>query len=118
MSAAPTPENLLTVTAYGATNRVRQILDAIELLNDMHGARKMATSEADIDRADMRCITCYLPTGEPAPFPCDTFVRFSALFDMPIPADTIELFRSLGVRTNALVSPRRRAIAGRKPHTP
>lgn len=112
MSAVPTPENLLAVTAYGATNRTRQILDAIKLLDEMHGARKMLTNTADLDRADMRCITCYLPTGEPAPWPCDTFVRFSALFDLPMPADTIKLFRSLGVRTNALPARRRRRAIG------
>lgn len=114
MSAAPTPENLLAVTAYGSTNRARQVLDATRLLDEMHGARRMVTCDADIDLADMRCITCCLPTGVPAPWPCDTFLRFSALFDLPVPAATVELFRSLGVRTNVLASSRRRAIGGRK----
>jgi len=92
MPAEPTPENLLTVTAYGATNRLQQIIDAIRLLDELHGARELK----DMDRLDSRCKTCRDSSGKPCPWPCETYLRFAELFQIPVAEDSIRLFHAIG----------------------
>lgn len=90
--AEPTPENLLAVTAYGATNRLQQIIDAIRLLEELHGARELR----DAARIDSRCKTCRDSRGKPCPWPCETYLRFAELFQIPVPEDSIRLFHAIG----------------------
>lgn len=92
--AEPTTENLLAASAYGATNRMRQIIDAIRLLDELHGARDLPN--------DSRCKTCRNSRGKPEPWPCLTYQRFAALFqiDGSLDADTVTMFRTLGEYRN------------------
>lgn len=94
MSAEPTAENLLTVTAYGATNRVQQVLDAIKLLDELHGPRELA----DIDRIDTRCKTCRDSSGRPCPWPCVTWLRFAELLQIRngVDDDSVRMFHAIG----------------------
>lgn len=92
--AEPTTENLLTVTAYGATNRVQQIIDAMKLLEEMHGPRYM--DRADIGRIDPRCKICRTARGKPCPWPCETYLRFAELFQIPVPESTVQMLHAIG----------------------
>lgn len=89
--AEPTTENLLTVTAYGATNRIQQIIDAIRLLEDLHGPRSL-----DINKMDTRCKTCRNSRGRPEPWPCLTYRRFGELLGVSMEPESVTLFRAIG----------------------
>lgn len=82
----------LALTAYAGWNRSRQIIDAIHLLNELHGWRDKVT--------DMRCKTCRDSRGRPCPFPCETYIRFAELLEIPVEPDAARMFRDLGRMRN------------------
>ena len=96
------PNVALAVTAYAGANRARQIIDAIKLLDEIHGARCLTWPGIDA-----RCKTCRDSQGRPAPWPCLTYERFAELLGVPVPAESAAMFRTFGEAANGS----RRALA-------
>lgn len=93
----------LALAAYGTTNRLKQLIDANNLLKQMHGPR----GGWDTKFGDMRCTTCRDSRGRPCPWPCDTFVEFAKVLNAPVPEHIIEQLRDIG-----------RVYIGQRPRTP
>lgn len=95
MPAEPTPANLLTVASYGITGRIGQLIEVIQLVDELHGPRKLDPD--DLAGSDLRCKTCRTSSGKPAPWPCVTFVRFAEVLDLsPRGPASVAFFRALG----------------------
>lgn len=84
-----TAEQALAATSYHMANRSQQIIDAIRLLEELHGAR-------DLLNHDTRCKTCRTSRGKPEPWPCRTYEQFGALLGVPVREGSREMFRTMG----------------------
>ncbi len=94
--------SMLAVTAYAGGDHARTVIAAIELLQELHGARCLTFPDID-----SRCRTCLDGRGRPAPWPCLTYQQFGALFGVAVPAVNVSMFHTFGQARNGS----RRALA-------
>lgn len=89
-TAAPSTANLLAVAAYAGGNRLRQLVDVMEMIGDRHGPHPAAYRRG----WRMVCQSCRAPRGGAHAWPCPTWIDFARILGLQYSADT---FAALGV---------------------